>query len=82
MTRIGTIIVLSLILNSQFIYGTVVNISAPDYKNQTITWKKKIDYISNQYQIIDQQTINGNGFVKLNFDAQQIELTGNHLPML
>ena len=79
MTRIGTIIVLSLILNSQFIYGTVVNISAPDYKNQTIIWKKKIDYISNQYQIIDQQTINGDGFAKLNFDAQQIELTELHI---
>ena len=56
-----------LFIFSHIVFGTIVNISAPDYKNQTIIWKKKIDYISNQYEIIDKKIVDSNGLVKLNF---------------
>ena len=68
-----------LFIFSHLVFGTIVNISAPDYKNQTIIWKKKIDYISNQYEIIDKKIVDSNGLVNLNFNAKQIELTEIHI---
>ena len=53
---------------------TNVSIYAPAYKNQSIIWKKKIDYITNM-KIIAQKTIDSNGYVKLYFDFNESELT-------
>ena len=56
-------------------FGTVLNISAPDYKNEIIVWKKKFDYISNKFEILDQKMIDSNGNAKLIFKNYKIELT-------
>lgn len=73
------IIITYLFIFSPLIFGTVVNVSAPAYKNQVIIWKKKIDYISNQYEMIDKKRLDSNGFATLNFQAKQIELTEIHI---
>ncbi len=54
---------------------TSISIYAPAYKNQSITWKKKIDYITNTNEIIDHEIIDSNGYVKLYFDFKENELT-------
>ena len=55
--------------------STNVSIYAPAYKNQSIIWKKKIDYITNVSEIIAHETIDSNGYVKLYFDFKESELT-------
>ena len=55
--------------------STYVSIYAPAYKNQSIIWKKKIDYITNVSEIIAHETIDSNGYVKLYFDFNESELT-------
>ena len=42
--------------------STNVSIYAPAYKNQSIIWKKKIDYITNVSEIIAHETIDSNGY--------------------
>ena len=54
---------------------TTISIYAPDYKNQVITWKKKIDYITNINEIIANEIIDSSGYVKLYFDFNQNELS-------
>jgi thiol-disulfide isomerase/thioredoxin len=75
MNRLAAILLLITVFSFQFVLATVINISAPDYKNETIIWKKKFDYLSNKYKILDQQIIDSNGKAKLIFDNNQIELT-------
>tara|TARA_B100001287_G_scaffold99049_1_gene83288 strand:- start:11784 stop:13241 length:1458 start_codon:yes stop_codon:yes gene_type:complete len=60
---------------SNIISAITIDIIAPNYKNQSIIWKKKTDYISNQYLIIDQRTIDSTGKVKLVGDLIDNELT-------
>ena len=55
--------------------STNISIYAPAYKNQSIIWKKKIDYITNVSEIIAHETIDSNGYVKLYFDFNESELT-------
>ncbi len=55
--------------------STNVSIYAPAYKNQSIIWKKKIDYITNMSEIIAHEIIDSNGYVKLYFDFNESELT-------
>ena len=74
MRQLVLIIIISL-LYCNFSYCTIVNITAPDYKNQTLSWKRKIDYITNSFEKIDHTTIDSNGYGKLNYDFKQIELT-------
>ena len=54
---------------------TSISVYAPTYKNQSITWKKKIDYITNVNEIIAHEIIDSNGYVKLHFDFNYNELT-------
>jgi thiol-disulfide isomerase/thioredoxin len=54
---------------------TSINVYAPAYKNQSITWKKKIDYITNVNEIIAQEIIDSSGYVKLYYDFNDSELT-------
>ena len=54
---------------------TSISIYAPAYKNQSITWKKKIDYITNINEIITHEKIDSSGYVKLHFDFKENELT-------
>ena len=54
---------------------TSIRIYAPAYKNQSITWKKKIDYITNVNEIIAHEIIDSSGYVKLYFDFHENELT-------
>lgn len=54
---------------------TSISIYAPAYKNQSITWKKKIDYITNVNEIIAHEIIDSSGYVKLYFDFKENELT-------
>ena len=54
---------------------TSISIYAPAYKNQPITWGKKIDYITNLSEIIAEDIIDSNGYVKLYFNFNQNELT-------
>tara|TARA_X000000950_G_scaffold116863_2_gene146625 strand:- start:3580 stop:5040 length:1461 start_codon:yes stop_codon:yes gene_type:complete len=75
MNRLSLKFLLILVLSVHFALGTVVNISAPDYKNEVIIWKKKVDYISNKFEILDQQIIDSNGNAKLFFKNTKIELT-------
>ena len=75
MNRLSLKFLLILVLSVHFALGTVVNISAPDYKNEVIIWKKKIDYISNKFEILDQQIIDSNGNAKFFFKNTKIELT-------
>ena len=75
MNRLSLKFLLILVLSVHFALGTVVNISAPDYKNEVIIWKKKIDYISNKFEILDQQIIDSNGNAKFFFKNNKIELT-------
>ena len=75
MNRLSLKFLLIFVLSVHFALGTVVNISAPDYKNEVIIWKKKIDYISNKFEILDQQIIDSNGNAKFFFKNNKIELT-------
>lgn len=75
MNRLSLKFLLIFVLSVHFALGTVVNISAPDYKNEVIIWKKKVDYISNKFEILDQQIIDSNGNAKLFFKNTKIELT-------
>ena len=75
MNRLSLKFLLIFVLSVHFALGTVVNISAPDYKNEVIIWKKKIDYISNKFEILDQQIIDSNGNAKFFFKNTKIELT-------
>ena len=75
MNRLSLKFLLIFLLSVHFALGTVVNISAPDYKNEVIIWKKKVDYISNKFEILDQQVIDSNGNAKLFFKNTKIELT-------
>ena len=52
-----------------------IEIIAPSYQNKSIIWKKKTDYISNQYQIIDQKKIDSSGRIILHGNFEQTELT-------
>jgi thiol-disulfide isomerase/thioredoxin len=54
---------------------TSIIVYAPAYKNQSITWKKKIDYITNTNEIIAQEITDSNGYAKLYFDFKENELT-------
>ena len=54
---------------------TSISIYAPAYKNQSITWKKKIDYITNISEIITHEKIDSSGYVKLHCDFKENELT-------
>ena len=54
---------------------TSISIYAPAYKNQSITWKKKFDYITNVNEIIAHEIIDSSGYVKLYFDFKDNELT-------
>ena len=72
MNRLSLKFLLILVLSVHFALGTVVNISAPDYKNEVIIWKKKVDYISNKFEILDQQIIDSNGNAKLFFKNTKI----------
>ena len=53
---------------------TSISIYAPAYKNQSITWKKKFDYITNVNEIIAHEIIDSSGYVKLYFDFKENEL--------
>ena len=75
MNRLSLKLLLIFVFSIHFALGTVINIAAPDYKNETIIWKKKFDYISNKFVILDQQIIDSNGNAKLIFKNTQIELT-------
>ncbi len=75
MSRLSLKLLFIFIFSIRLAFGTVINISAPDYKNETIIWKKKFDYISNKFEILDQQIIDSNGNAKLIFKNSQIELT-------
>ena len=75
MNRLSLKFLLIFVLSVHFALGTVVNISAPDYKNEVIIWKKKVDYISNKFEILDQQIIDSNGNAKFFFKNTKIELT-------
>ena len=75
MNRLSLKLLLIFVFSIHFALGTVINIAAPDYKNETIVWKKKFDYISNKFEILDQQIIDSNGNAKLIFKNTQIELT-------
>ena len=57
------------------VFGTTINVSAPAYKNQIIRWKKKIDYITNSTQIIDEQKIDSNGNVQFNGELNNVVLS-------
>ncbi len=52
-----------------------IEIIAPSYQNKSIIWKKKTDYISNQYQIIDQKKIDSSGRIILHGNFEETELT-------
>ena len=54
---------------------TSISIYAPAYKNQSITWEKKIDYITNLRETIANEIIDSSGYVKLYFDFNDNELT-------
>ena len=54
---------------------TSISIYAPAYKNQSITWKKKFDYITNVNEIIAHEIIDSSGYAKLYFDFKDNELT-------
>ena len=54
---------------------TSISIYAPAYKNQSITWEKKVDYITNLSDIIAHEIIDSSGYVKLYFDFNDNELT-------
>ena len=69
------ILVFLFFLYTNFSFGIILNISAPDYKNQTITFSRKIDYLSNEIEIIDKKIIDSNGNVKLSCKNNKIELT-------
>ena len=73
--RQSVLIIIISILSCDFSYCTIVNISAPDYKNQTLSWKRKIDYITNRFEKIDYTIIDSNGYGKLNYNFKEIELT-------
>ena len=75
MNRLSLKLLLIFVFSIHFALGTVINIAAPDYKNETIIWKKKFDYISNKFEILDQQIIDSNGNAKLIFKNTKIELT-------
>ena len=75
MNRLSLKLLLIFVFSIHFALGTVINIAAPDYKNETIIWKKKFDYISNKFEILDQQIIDSNGNAKLIFKNSKIELT-------
>ena len=66
--RQSVLIIIISILSCDFSYCTIVNISAPDYKNQTLSWKRKIDYITNRFEKIDYTIIDSNGYGKLNYN--------------
>ena len=69
MNRLSLKLLLIFVFSIHFALGTVINIAAPDYKNETIIWKKKFDYISNKFVILDQQIIDSNGNAKLIFNS-------------
>ena len=75
MNRLSLKLLLIFVFSIHLAFGTVINISAPDYKNEIIIWKKKFDYISNKFEILDQQMIDSNGNAKLIFKNNKIELT-------
>ena len=66
---------LIIVFCTKIAFCTTLNIYAPAYKNQLITWKKKIDYITNKNEIIGHEIIDSSGYVKLYFDFTQTELT-------
>ena len=66
---------LIIVFCAKIAFCTTLNIYAPAYKNQPITWKKKIDYITNKNEIIGHEIIDSSGYVKLYFDFTQTELT-------
>ena len=56
-------------------FATTINISAPSYCSQIISWSKKTDFITNSYNIIDEKTIDSNGNALLIGEFDKIELT-------
>ncbi len=56
-------------------FAITVNISAPNYSSQIISWSKKTDFITNSYTIIDEKTIDINGNAQLTGEFDKIELT-------
>ena len=56
-------------------FAITINISAPSYSSQLISWSKKTDYITNSSTVIDEQTIDIYGNTQLNGEFDKIELT-------
>ena len=63
----------SVVNNSLF--AIEIQINAPDYQGKNVKWRKKTDYITNQYQLLAESKIDTNGLVTLNKKIEKIELT-------
>ena len=75
MSRFWLLLILTPLFYSNFYFAVELKINAPFYKNQTIKWQKKTDYISNNHELITSSIIGPDGTAQLSADFDQIELT-------
>ena len=73
--RLQLLFAISFILWINAYSAITINIVAPEYKNQMVSWSKKGDYITNSHLIIDQEKIDSNGNAQLIGNFNKIELT-------
>ena len=57
MSRFWLLLILTPLFYSNFYFAVELKINAPFYKNQTIKWQKKTDYISNNHELITSSII-------------------------
>ena len=67
------IVFFSVVNNSLF--AIKIQINAPDYLGENVKWRKKTDYITNQYQLLAESKIDTNGQITLDQKIEKIELT-------
>ena len=72
--RLQLLFAISFILWINAYCAITINIIAPEYKNQMVSWSKKADYITNSHLIIDQEQIDSNGNAQLIGNFNKIEL--------